>query len=58
MEIDLRLDCDRFVLSEEHLLTAFDCGDEDLNEFFNRDALQRSLSAVGGRNFTNKVYVL
>jgi len=40
MEIDLRLDCDRFVLSEEHLITAFDCGDEDLNEFFNRDALQ------------------
>jgi len=40
MEIDLRLDCDRFVLSEEHLITAFDCGDADLNEFFNRDALQ------------------
>jgi len=28
------------VLSEEHTITDFNCGDEDLNEFFNRDALQ------------------
>jgi ribosomal protein S18 acetylase RimI-like enzyme len=40
MGIDLRLDCNRFVLSEKHLISDFDCGDADLNEFFNQDALQ------------------
>jgi GNAT superfamily N-acetyltransferase len=40
MEFDLTRDCNRFILSEEHLISDFDCGDDDLNEFFNRDALQ------------------
>jgi GNAT superfamily N-acetyltransferase len=40
MEFDLTQDCNRFILSEEHLISDFDCGDDDLNEFFNRDALQ------------------
>ena len=39
MVIDLIQDCDRFVLSEEQIITDFDCGNEDLNEFFNHDAL-------------------
>ena len=33
-------DCNRFVLSEEKNITNFDCGDADLNDFFNHDALQ------------------
>ena len=39
MVIDLVRDCDRFILSEEHVIKDFDCGDQDLNEFFNCDAL-------------------
>jgi GNAT superfamily N-acetyltransferase len=27
------------VLSEEHIMTGFDCGDEDLNDFFNHEAI-------------------
>jgi len=40
MVIDLRLDCNRYILSEEHALSDFDCGNDDLNEFFNQDAIQ------------------
>ena len=40
MAIDLRQDCNRFILSREQLITDFDCGDADLNDFFNRDAIQ------------------
>ena len=32
-------DCDRFFLSEKEIISDFDCGNADLNEFFNRDAL-------------------
>jgi GNAT superfamily N-acetyltransferase len=39
MVTDLRNDCEMFVLSEEQNITDFDCGDEDLNDFFNREAL-------------------
>ena len=38
--IDLRRDCDMIVLSKEQLISGFDCGNADLNEFFNQDALQ------------------
>jgi GNAT superfamily N-acetyltransferase len=37
--IDLIRDCEMFVLSEEHGISGFDCGNADLNDFFNRDAL-------------------
>ena len=37
--IDLERDCDMIVLSEEHLISGFDCGNADLNDFFNRDAI-------------------
>jgi GNAT superfamily N-acetyltransferase len=37
--LDLRNDCEMFVLSEENVISDFDCGDADLNDFFNNDAL-------------------
>ena len=37
--IDLELDCKMITLSEDILISDFDCGDDDLNDFFNRDAL-------------------
>jgi len=40
MVIDLVRDCDRFALSAEKGISDFDCGNADLNEFFNHDALQ------------------
>jgi GNAT superfamily N-acetyltransferase len=40
MVIDLERDCDRLVLSEKQLIADFDCGNADLNDFFNHDALE------------------
>ena len=37
--ISLKNDCDIFDVSEENAISDFDCGNEDLNEFFNRDAI-------------------
>jgi len=37
--ISLKLDCEMITLSEDALISDFDCGDDDLNDFFNRDAL-------------------
>jgi ribosomal protein S18 acetylase RimI-like enzyme len=37
--IDLLKDCEFVELSRKHLITEFDCGDDDLNDFFNRDAI-------------------
>jgi len=37
--IDLEKDCKLQILSEEQLISDFDCGNADLNEFFNHDAL-------------------
>ena len=37
--LNLKNDCEMIVLSEEELISDFDCGDADLNDFFNRDAL-------------------
>jgi GNAT superfamily N-acetyltransferase len=39
MVIDLKNDCERLFLSEENVISDFDCGDDDLNEFFNHEAL-------------------
>ena len=33
------MDCEMFVLSEEQTISGFDCGNDDLNDFFNHDAL-------------------
>jgi len=38
--IDLREDCEMIALSDEQVISGFDCGNADLNDFFNRDALQ------------------
>jgi GNAT superfamily N-acetyltransferase len=40
MVIDLACDCERFILSEEQIISDFDCGNTDLNDFFNHDAIQ------------------
>ena len=37
--IDLEKDCELFVLAEGQLMSDFDCGNADLNDFFNRDAI-------------------
>ena len=36
--IDLEKDCEMFALSTTQKIIDFDCGDADLNEFFNIDA--------------------
>jgi len=38
--IDLERDCELIVLSEEQVIRDFDCGNADLNDFFNRDAIE------------------
>jgi len=40
MVIDLERDCERLLLSDEQVISGFDCGNEDLNDFFNRDAIE------------------
>ena len=37
--VDLEKDCEMVVLSEEQIILDFNCGNTDLNDFFNRDAL-------------------
>jgi hypothetical protein len=37
--IDLENHCETIVLSAKQLITEFDCGNADLNEFFNNDAI-------------------
>jgi len=37
--INLIDDCEMLLLSEEQIISGFDCGNADLNDFFNRDAL-------------------
>ena len=36
----LKNDCEMLLLSEEYIISDFDCGNSDLNDFFNRDALE------------------
>ena len=38
--INLERDCEMIILSEEHIISDFDCGNSDLNDFFNHDALE------------------
>ena len=37
--VDLEKDCEMLILSEEQFISDFDCGNADLNDFFNRDAI-------------------
>jgi GNAT superfamily N-acetyltransferase len=39
MVINLKNDCEIIVLSKENVISDFDCGDDELNDFFNREAL-------------------
>jgi len=36
--LDLKADCEMILLSEEQIISDFDCGNVDLNDFFNHDA--------------------
>ena len=47
MVVSLEQDCERVFLTEEERIENFDCGNEDLNDFFNREAIlyQRQMLA-------------
>jgi GNAT superfamily N-acetyltransferase len=58
--LNLNDDCEFIVLSEEQLIVDFDCGNADLNDFFNRDAIyfKNQMLAMTGffrHNETDKV---
>jgi len=38
--IELERDCETLIVTEEQVISDFDCGNEDLNDFFNRDAIE------------------
>ena len=38
--VSLTRDCEMFILTDEDDISDFDCGNADLNEFFNQDAIQ------------------
>jgi len=38
--IDLERDCEMLILSENQSISDFDCGNADLNDFFNHDAIE------------------
>ena len=41
--ISLKWDCIMYTLSEEDLISDFDCGDADLNDFLNHDTLNKRI---------------
>jgi GNAT superfamily N-acetyltransferase len=45
--MNLETDCNFFKLSPENPITGFDCGDSDLNDFFNHDALPFQRERLG-----------
>lgn len=49
--IDLSKDCELIELSQENLINDFDCGDSDLNDFFNRDAILFKEQLLGQTHF-------
>ena len=49
--IDLQNHCSIIELSPEELITDFDCGDCDLNDFFNRDAILFQSQMLGQTYF-------
>jgi GNAT superfamily N-acetyltransferase len=48
---DLQNECEFIPLSSDKLLIDFDCGDEDLNEFFNEDAIKYQEQMLGRTYF-------
>ena len=49
--IDLLADCETIALSSKQLITGFDCGDSDLNDFFNNDAILYQNQLLGQTYF-------
>jgi GNAT superfamily N-acetyltransferase len=49
--INLLSDCEPAALSAARLITDFDCGDSDLNEFFNCDAIRYQQQMLGQTYF-------
>ena len=49
--IDLIDDCEMVILSEEQIISEFDCGNADLNDFFNRDALSYKQQMLSRTHF-------
>jgi hypothetical protein len=45
--LDLRNECNFVALSQDELLMNFDCGDDDLNDFFNIDAIKYQKQLLG-----------
>jgi len=48
---DIQTDCELIPLSPDNRLAGFDCGDDDLNEFFNIDALKYQEQMLGQTYF-------
>jgi len=48
---DLQNECRFTLLSSDNMLTDFDCGDDDLNEFFNTDAIKYQEQMLGQTYF-------
>jgi GNAT superfamily N-acetyltransferase len=44
-------DCDHIILSDEQLIVDFDCGNEDLNDYFNKKALPFKDQMLAQTNF-------
>ena len=49
--MDLLDACDIFKLSEKEIIFDFDCGDSDLNDFFNTDAINYQNQWLGRTYF-------
>ena len=49
--IDLDRDCEMIILSEKHIISDFNCGNADLNDFFNHDALAYKQQMLSGTYF-------
>jgi hypothetical protein len=47
----LKTDCELVSLSMEQFIIGFDCGDADLNEFFNQDAIKYQDQLLGNTYF-------
>jgi hypothetical protein len=49
--VNLRTECKRITLSAGELIANFDCGDDDLNEFFNHKAFYFKEQLLAQTNF-------
>ncbi|GHT55314.1 N-acetyltransferase [Bacteroidia bacterium] len=49
--IDLGKDCDVYKISQENLITNFNCGNADLNDFFNNEAILFQQQSLGQTHF-------